>query len=324
MRRSSLRNKFLKYKTPDLDRAYKKQRNYTNRLLKKEKKRYLSNLDMKNITDNKKFWQTMKPFFGNSGSVKSKITLVEGDEVISDEKKVADTFSDFFDQAVSSLDLKENSDILNKVEDQSDPVDKALHKFKDHPSIIEIKNQVVNDLNFSFSSVTEKEMMKEIEVLKTKKAGTFMNIPTKKLKDAKEEIVKPLTQIWNNEILIKMKFPSKLKLADITPLYKKLEAVYKNNYRPVSLLPVVSKIFERIMEKQVKSYINKHLSPYLCGYRKGYNSQYALIAMIEKWKKSLDTMDSQGNRGKFGAILMDLSKAFDTINHDLLLAKLHA
>ena len=74
MRRSSLRNKFLKYKTPDLDRAYKKQRNYTNRLLKKEKKRYLSNLDMKNITDNKKFWQTMKPFFGNSGSVKSKIT----------------------------------------------------------------------------------------------------------------------------------------------------------------------------------------------------------------------------------------------------------
>ena len=78
------------------------------------------------------------------------------------------------------------------------------------------------------------------------------------------------------------------------------------------------------MEKQVKSYINKHLSPYLCGYRKGYNSQYALIAMIEKWKKSLDTMDSQGNRGKFGAILMDLSKAFDTINHELLVAKLGA
>ena len=57
---------------------------------------------------------------------------------------------------------------------------------------------------------------------------------------------------------------------------------------------------------------------------KGYNSQYALIAMIEKWKKSLDTMDSQGNRGKFGAILMDLSKAFDTINHELLVAKLGA
>ena len=113
MLRSSLRNKFMKYKTPDLDRAFKKQRNYTNRLLKKEKKRYLSNLDMKNITDNKKFWQTMKPFFGNTGSVNRKITLVEGEEVISDDSKVADTFSDFFDKAVSSLDLKENSDILN-------------------------------------------------------------------------------------------------------------------------------------------------------------------------------------------------------------------
>ena len=81
-----------------------------------------------------------------------------------------------------------------------------------HPSIIDIRNQVANDMHFSFTSVTEKEMMKEIEVLNTKKSGTFMNIPTKKLKDAKEEIVKPLTQIWNNEILIKMKFPSKLKL----------------------------------------------------------------------------------------------------------------
>jgi hypothetical protein len=95
-------------------------------------------------------------------------------------------------------------------------------------------------VNFSFTRVTEKEMIKEIEVLNIKKAGTFMNIPTKKLKDAKEEIAKPLTQIWNNEILTKMKFPSKLKLADITPLYKKLEAVYKKNYRPVSLLPVAS------------------------------------------------------------------------------------
>ena len=77
----------------------------------------------------------------------------------------------FFDKAVSSLDLAENSYILNKVDDETDPVEKALHKFKDHPSIIEIRNQVVNDVNFSFSSVTEKEMMKEIEVLNTKKAG---------------------------------------------------------------------------------------------------------------------------------------------------------
>ena len=72
------------------------------------------------------------------------------------------------------------------------------------------------------------------------------------------------------------------------------------------------------MQKQMVAYIEKFLSPYLCGYRKGFNAQYALIAMIEKWKKCLD-----GN-GFAGAILMDLSKAFDTINHELLIAKLAA
>ena len=93
----------------------------------------------------------------------------------------------------------------------------------------------------------------------------------------------------------------------------------KENYRPVSLLPVVSKIFERLMLKQIKPFIETFLSKWLCGYRKGYNSQYALVAMVERLKKCLDEND-----GIYGAILMDLSKAFDTINHELLIAKLSA
>ena len=72
------------------------------------------------------------------------------------------------------------------------------------------------------------------------------------------------------------------------------------------------------MQKQMKLYVDKYLSPYLCGYRKGYNAQYALLAMIEIWKKLLD------NKGIAGAILMDLSKAFDNIYHELLIAKLGA
>ena len=146
-----------------------------------------------------------------------------------------------------------------------------------------------------------------------------MNIPVKKLKEVKDVIAEPLMQIWNKEVIQNKKFPNELKLADISPLHKKLENIYKENYRPVSLLPVVSKIFERLMLKQIKPYMDKHLSPYLCGYRKGYNAQYALIAMIEKWKKCLD-----GDGGIMGAVMMDLSKAFDTINHELLIAKLEA
>ena len=146
-----------------------------------------------------------------------------------------------------------------------------------------------------------------------------MDIPVKRLKEVVDIVAEPLSQIWKSEIVEGRKFASQLKRGDITPLHKKLENILKENYRPVSLLPIVSKLFEKLMQKQMKSFIENFLSSFLCGYRKGYNTQYALLAMIEKWKRSLD-----GKGGFAGAILMDLSKAFDTINHDLLIAKLEA
>ena len=80
----------------------------------------------------------------------------------------------------------------------------------------------------------------------------------------------------------------------------------------------MSKIFERQPKKQIISYTDQFLSNFLCGYRKGYSTQTALISMLEKWRKTLDI------KGCAGATLMDLSKLFDTINHELLLTKLHA
>ena len=92
----------------------------------------------------------------------------------------------------------------------------------------------------------------------------------------------------------------------------------KENYRPVSLLPHVSKVFERIIYKQIMSYVTNLFLDYITGFRKSHGSQHCLVKMLENWKSALDKSES------VCALFMELSKAVDTINHDLLLAKLKA
>ena len=107
-------------------------------------------------------------------------------------------------------------------------------------------------------------------------------------------------------------FPDDLKLADITPVFKRKDSLHKVNYRSVSVLPSISKVFKKLMQKQMSGYISNYLSPNLCGYRKDFSSQRALLSLIENWKNILD------KKGFSEAVLMDLSKAFDTIKPDLL------
>ena len=108
MDRSRLQNKFFKYGTVESHLAFKRQRNFCNRLYKREKKNFYSNLNLSDITDNKKFWKTMKPLLGGKGGTRDKIVLVEGDRIINDDTEIAQTFNDFFDNAVKSLDVSEN------------------------------------------------------------------------------------------------------------------------------------------------------------------------------------------------------------------------
>ena len=102
-------------------------------------------------------------------------------------------------------------------------------------------------------------------------------------------------------------FPDELKHADIKPIYKKESRNEKENYRPVSILRNLSKIFERCMYDQLRDYFDKLLPKYQCGFRKGFSTQYCLLAMIEKLRKSPDS-------GEASAVLLtDLSKAFDCL-----------
>ena len=105
---------------------------------------------------------------------------------------------------------------------------------------------------------------------------------------------------------------------EVRPLYKKDGKTDKSNYRPISSLSNVSKIYERSLYNQLYDYFDKNIfSKYQCGFRKGFSSQHALL-MLEKMKITRD------RKGFCVAVLTDLSKAFDSICHDLLIAKLNA
>ena len=160
-------------------------------------------------------------------------------------------------------------------------------------------------------------MKNEIKNLNISKPTTYNNIPAKILVDNVDICTPYITKIYNDSVLSSV-FPEKLKMADITPTHKKEETIFKNNYRPVSILPCVSKLFERNMYDQVWIFMERHLSTHLCGFRKDYSAEYCLMAMLEKCKKGFD----RGNIA--GALLTDLSKAFDCLNHNLLIAKLAA
>ena len=319
MRRTQLQNRYFKSTKSEDFAAFKKQRNFVSRLYKKQKKRYFNTMDITNFTDNKKFWKHVNPLFSDKGKTNDKITIVDGEEIITEDQKVAEVMNNFYSTAVENLGIKQNTGYEKNIDGFEDPVEAAIHKFSNHPSILKI-NEMVNDKNveqFNFAKITTERMENEIMKLDVKKATTYKNIPPKILKQ-NLDICTPILKDILNSAFDNNEFPDELKLADVYSVFKKTDSTKKTNYRPVSVLPTVSKPFERIMQSQIGEYVRINLSKYLCGYRKGYNAQHALVAMIEKWKSSLD------KNGYAGGVLMDLSKAFDCLNHDLLLAKLYA
>ena len=109
-----------------------------------------------------------------------------------------------------------------------------------------------------------------------------------------------------------------MKYADVTPIHKKDDKTDKTSYRPISILPNLSKVYERLMYTQISPYFDSVFSKFQCGFRKVFNAQQCLLTMVEKSRKTLD------EGGETGAVLTDPSKAFDCIDHNLLIAKLNA
>ena len=144
--------------------------------------------------------------------------------------------------------------------------------------------------------------------------STFGCIPVTILKDCVNVYLVHLTNSVNHSLQASV-FPQNLKQAEVIPLCKNLDLLNKENYRPVNLLPHLSKVFEKIIYKQISSYMEDKLTKCLTGFRKSHGTQHSLVTMLEKLKSGID------NAAYVSALFMDLSKAFDTINHDLMLAK---
>ena len=221
-----------------------------------------------------------------------------------------------FSNAVSNLNIPEYSGINILAERISHPTLKAILKYKNHPSIVAINN-LKKSYNFYFSVVSEKDILKEIKKLNPRKSTQSNDIPIKLLKENADIFASYLCDFFNQSIE-NFEFPSILKNANITPVFKKGYRGSKENYFPVSILPVISKIFGKLLCMQITIFMDPLLSKYQRGFRKGCSAQHYLLAMLEKWKNAVD-------KGKiFGALLTDLSKAFDSLSHDLLMAKLNA
>lgn len=306
--RNQMRNKFFKYRTDHYLAQYRKHRNAVTLIKRDEIKKYFEE-KCKESTKNKDFWKAIKPIFSKSKTKSDNIPLREHNKIITDCNEVCHIFNEFFSKIGSDI---------GTPEDNNKPIEDIIAGYDQHPSISMIKskmNQNVN--NTSFREVTERDLRKIIKKLSSKKASGYDEIPMKFIKLTSSSLLRPLTKIINQCIRQKV-FPDRMKMSNITPLFKKKDKLNKDNYRSVNILIALSKILEKALSIQIYEHMQSYFHDYLSGFRKGYGCNDILTCLTEDWRQALD------NGNTIGVVAIDLSKAFDCMSHGLLIAKIFA
>ena len=164
--------------------------------------------------------------------------------------------------------------------------------------------------------MSEETVLKLLQDLDENKAAGLNNLSGKFLKHGATVLAKPISQICNLSIKYSV-FPSDCKIAKLKPLFKKGSKTASKNYRPISLLPLVSKKIEKIIHDQTKSFIDKNdiIYRYQSGFTKFFSTNSCLSYLNNKTATGFES-------GLYtGMILIDLQKAYDTANHDIVLKK---
>lgn len=263
----------------------------------REKKQYFDNKIKNSENMSKSMWEVINSQTENVNSQRlhqENISLKFSESVVTDPKKISNSFNTYF---------------VNMVDDL----------------LLEVPSRKCNDINtcnveahqFQCPPVQEDELEKILNSLKNKWSSGYDDVPIKVIKDVKTALIKPLLHLINSSLISGI-FPDKLKISKVVPVHKKGETTDIQNYRPISILPAFSKIFEKAMFNRLAEFLEKNnlLNSQQHGFRKNKSTVTALVDFTES------VIDSIDKREKITGIFMDLSKAFDSISHSKLLNKL--
>ena len=219
MKRSKLRNKFNKERNIENWSEYRRQRNLCSNLLKESKKRHFNNLNVKDVTENKQFWRTIKPFFPEKSKTTNNIILTENNQTVREDRKICQIFNTYFTNITKDLKLRQ--------------VDES-QSFENEESCRLIRENYSGG-SFSFKSISKDDIIEGVKKLHSNKASISNGIPITIIKSFAHCYCEKLASIFN-DCLEESKFPNLMKIAEITPVFKKLDNTSKDNCRPISTL----------------------------------------------------------------------------------------
>ena len=310
--KAMLRRRHQREKSREAWNKYVAQRKKVNKLKRQSIKIYFDRHCNNMNDDSVNFWKTVKPYFTNSSRSSNQcITLFNENRIENDQRIVANLLNEYFVNIADHL--SEDVDVSTLT------IEELNNKYMNHPSVLGIKQFMnkKNLCNFNICAVTTEQLFKKFKNLNVKKACGYDSIPPRLLRAGALVLCTSFKPIVNYGIANNV-FPSELKCAVVSPIHKKNDVLDKGNYRPVSVLSSLSKVFESVICDQVQMYLDNVLSEDLSAYRKHYGCENVLFKCLEEWKFALD------NNETAACIAMDLSKAFDCLPHGLLLTKMSA